>query len=127
MNYEAFSHRRVSALYIGDMQSLPQGLRTWNIISIDCFLENVELWNNSDKPMCDLLFTNPIPGIKQHLANFKDQHVGLAGISLKDDALLNQLKLKYLSMGYDVLIVNGDKVNFIESPKSDSVYVNWKV
>ena len=102
-------------------------LPEWEICNLDEFYNNLDMWSDKNDDPVDVLFSRPIPGIKQNLANIQDYNVGAAGLILKTDKeFLNKLTEKYNKSGYLVIIV-GEDTRFLYPTKLQSkVKINLK-
>src|SRR5690348_472006 len=80
---------------------------------LGAFFENLEVWGKGD--WLDNLFSSPIPGIKQNLANIKNISVGLYGERLLEKDILEKIISKYTQLGYHTILVDkeGNKKIFI--------------
>jgi len=124
VNYEAYRNRRVAALFYGPFCDLPTGLSHWAISDLDAFYENLGLWSSPDTPLMELLFSIPITGVRQHLANCRLANVGLAGQRLRD--ISDAVKSAYLCRGYDVLEIDGNNENYTICEPDDCVRIVWR-
>lgn len=73
----------------------------WHLVDFDAFLENLPLW--SQQEAIEALFSDPIPGIRQFLAEIKQTRVGLFGDGLTD-VFQQKIAERYMALGYNVLI-----------------------
>lgn len=119
--FDAHKKHRTAVLVIEqDIQYIEDLVEdSWKIVNLNDFYENLNLWYTeipNKKEIVDLLFSSPIDGIKQYLANTKDTNVGLSGCG--DIAYF--LIPEYHKRGYDVIIVNDGKTEYI--PCYDKVF-----
>lgn len=123
MNFEMLKNQWVAILFKGSFLNLPDELAGWQISDFDSFQSNLDLWNESSCDLIEALFSKPKDGIKQHLANTQDQHVGLAGVELQDKELLKKIISKYQAFGYNILEIDSDNVKYIQSTNSNKVKI----
>jgi hypothetical protein len=86
---------------------------------LDAFFEVLPIWQKEDNWTNDL-FSIPISGINQNLANTKNMLVGLFGEKLLDKKISNSIISKYNDIGYHVLFVDkdGNKKFFVSKPQN---------
>jgi len=125
MNYNVFQNRHTAVLFRGPLEDLPSELSAWKHTDLDAFSENLAIWCPEGLGRVAALFTNPIPGLRQHLANQRDINVALVGNILAEDAFREDIKAEYLKRGYDVLVVDGVSVEFTEAEQDDKVRICW--
>lgn len=127
MDFDVFRNKRVAALYYGCYSNLPKGLGRWGISDLDAFYDNLDLWDAPEGSVVDILFSPPIKGVKQHLANCSSCNVGVAGERLGDIA--EEVKREYMKRGYDVLEIKERDSDIKYSQcefNDDEVRLIWK-
>jgi hypothetical protein len=108
-NFDAYKQRRTAILITGEnTEDLIEKLRDeeWDIVSLDDFNENLSLWYPQDpngEEIVNLLFSDAVPGIKQHLANKQDMNVGLCHLN---NEIHQPILFEYQQRGYDVVSVD---------------------
>ena len=123
INFDAFAIQPTAILYLDRYKALPKN--DWAFTDLDAFYQNFELWSTG-KPTIEDLFSLPTGrGLKQHLANFREKSVGIAGECLIDHK--EEIIRKYLEKNYSVVIYDPekDKVEFIEN-QNQKVRLMWK-
>ena len=117
--------RRVAALYVGGFDDMPAELENWQISDIDAFLENLEIWDHRRQEPIDALFSIPIPGIRQHLANCHDLKVGFAGEALLNNDFVDDNRARYIAKGYDVMEVRAYGIEYTPAENTSGVRIDW--
>ena len=117
-----FQNKRVAILFLSGYANLPKSLANWAISDLDAFFDNLNVWTDSEADFLATFFSNPIPGLRQHLGNHQKSNVGVAGESLLEK--LEVIKSFYLGLGYDVVEMNGNKVmNYTQSRNKKDVRI----
>ena len=99
----------------------------WYISDLDAFYSNLDLWCEEEVAFIDALFSKPISGVKQHLADWEHHNVGLAGVALKDETIRTPTKEAYLQRGYVVVHLRPDQVSSLSQPSmTDNVRISWR-
>lgn len=118
-------NRRVSAIYFGAYSDRPKEIFEWSISDVDAFFANIDIWDSNSLGIKGL-FSQPISGIKQHLANYKDLKVGVAGECLTNKDLANEIIKIYLEKGYDIVEIKAGEIKYTPAPNLHNVKINWK-
>lgn len=129
MNFDLdfYKNKKVSVFFFGSVDNLPESLNSWYIIDFDLFIQNFDMWRNSDDNKVDAFFSNPIFGIKQHIANLSESNTCVIGEELsKKKNIFADIKLRYLSLGYDVIEIENNKVNYTPCVKDNNVRIIWQ-
>ena len=103
-----YTNTRLAVIYVGSFTELPPELSTLSVSDLDAFYNTLDMWCPEDAAPLKVLFSTPIPGIKQHLANYHDWHVVLAGEVLLNNDLVDGVKTEYLQRGYGILEIRAD-------------------
>ena len=124
IDFSIYRNKRTALLFKEAYDTLPEGLVDWVISDLDAFFENLDMWADPSLSPEQALFSNPIGGIRQHLANHTRANVGVAGIRLAEDqALFAKIKQIYLDHGYDVIILGPHTVHFIQHKPDNKVRI----
>jgi hypothetical protein len=124
MDFSIYRHKRTAVLFLGAYDTLPEGLVDWAISDLDAFFENLDMWADRGVPPIQALFSRPIVGLRQHLADRTSVNVGMAGVRLAEDRdLFSQVKQNYLENGYDVIELGPHRVDFTQRKLDNKVRV----
>lgn len=112
--FKAYKQRRTALIISGEYRNdLTESLieDDWHITNLENFYENLSLWHPNEcngNEIVRLLFSDPIPGIKQHLANHQDLNVGISGNNVSE--IEKPILFEYHRRGYDVVCVECKKL-----------------
>ena len=118
--------RRAAILFQKPHSKLPDAMSEWKISDADAFHDNLSMWCPNVTNVAAMMFTEPMRGVKQHLADCTHQHVGVAGNCLSDAELCKEIQEEYLRRGYTVVIMDDSGcISLVEPSVDDDVRIFW--
>ena len=122
MDFSAYKNKRVAVLFLGEYANLPSGLASWAISDLDAYFDNLDMWTDPKSEFLATFFSQPIPGLRQHLGEYRQPNVGVAGTTLSE--MIGIIKKFYLEHGYDVIELSPGKVNnYTQCPQIGKVRI----